>query len=180
MNISITGKQFELTESIKNYIVSAFESFEKYNLDIISIRCVISADEKKGRKGFVVDLALNLARKDTIVISGKDKDLYAAIDSIATRASKVLRRHHDKNITVKNKDEIKEQLLDMHDAITSEELEDIDEIVPMELEIYKPLEIEEALSILKSDDTKQFLVFYDMDAKLRVLYRRKDGKFGLY
>ncbi|RKV97008.1 MAG: ribosomal subunit interface protein, partial [Campylobacter sp.] len=28
--------------------------------------------------------------------------------------------------------------------------------------------------------TDQFLVFNDMDAKMRVLYKRKDGKFGLF
>jgi O-acetylhomoserine len=49
----------------------------------------------------------------------------------------------------------------------------------MELEIYKPLEIEEALFKLKSSDA-QFYVFNDIDAKMRVLYKRSDGKFGLY
>ena len=92
MNISIVGKQFELTDPIKNYIEEAFENLKKYNLDLIAGRCVVSADEKQGRKGFVVDFSLNLAKKDTIVIKHKDKDLYAAIDSIVDRASKVLRR----------------------------------------------------------------------------------------
>lgn len=173
MNISIVGKQFELTDSIKNYIANAFDSLLKYNLDIISTRCVISADEKQGKKGFSVEFAINLAKKDTIVIRHKDKDLYAAIDLATDRANKVLRRHHDKNTTHKNQDEIKENF------DTSEVLEGIDEIVPMELELYKPLEIEEALTRLKSSDM-QFFVFNDIDAKMRVLYKRSDGKFGLY
>ncbi|MCI6989309.1 MAG: ribosome-associated translation inhibitor RaiA [Campylobacter sp.] len=176
MNINLVGKQFELTEPIKNYAYSAFEALEKYGLDIISARCVISADERQGKKGFNVDLALNLAGKDTIVIGGKDKDLYAAIDSIADRASKVLRRHHDKATTHKNKDELKEMVLDRANAISDFEA---DEIVPIELELYKPLEIDEALKKLKNSED-QFIVFNDIDAKLRVLYKRKDGKFGLY
>jgi len=105
MNLSITGKQFELTDSIKNYVESAFENLNKYGLDIISGRCVISADERNGKKGFIVDFLINLAKKDTIVIRHKDKDLYAAIDSITNRASKILRRTHDKNTTHKNKDD---------------------------------------------------------------------------
>ena len=67
------------------------------------------------------------------------------------------------------------------DAIGANELNlnDIDEIVPTELELYKPLEIDEAVNKLK-ESTDQFLVFNDMDAKMRVLYKRKDGKFGLF
>ena len=49
----------------------------------------------------------------------------------------------------------------------------------MELELYKPLEVEEALEKLKASDM-QFYVFNDIDAKMRVIYKRADGKFGLY
>ncbi|MCZ6172394.1 ribosome hibernation-promoting factor, HPF/YfiA family [Campylobacter ureolyticus] len=177
MNTSIVGKQFDLTDTIKEYLEKAFENLEKYNLNIVSTRCVISADEKQGRKGFVVNLSINLPKKETIVISQKDKDLYAAIDSIIERASKVLRRQHDKWKTHKNKDELKEIVLDKsHDIDLSEH---IDEIVEAELETHKPLEIDEALFTLKNSND-QFLVFNDMNAKMRVLYKRKDGKFGLF
>ena len=52
MNTSIVGKQFDLTDTIKEYLEKAFENLEKYNLNIVSIRCVISADEKQGKKRF--------------------------------------------------------------------------------------------------------------------------------
>jgi len=175
MNLNLVGKQFTLTDAIKDYTVGAFEQLEKYNLDIISARCVISADERQGKKGFVVDFSMNLPGKDTIVVSGKDKDLYAAIDSIADRASKVLRRYHDKTIS-RNKVDDKFRLATAGESDTTS---DVDEIIPVELELYKPLEIDEALKILK-DSTDQFFVFYDMDAKMRVIYKRKDGNFGLF
>ncbi|ANE36095.1 translation inhibitor protein RaiA [Campylobacter iguaniorum] len=175
MNTSIVGKQFELTESIKNYVDSAFETLSKYNLDIISGRAIISADEKQGKKGFDVDFAINLAHKDTIVIRQKDKDLYAAIDLAVERASKVLRRHHDKLTTHKNKDDEKASL----NQVSEELVEGVDEVIPTELELYKPLEIEEAIEKLKASGA-QFYVFNDIDTKMRVIYKRNDGKFGLY
>nr|WP_314234427.1 ribosome-associated translation inhibitor RaiA [uncultured Campylobacter sp.] len=180
MNLNIVGKQFELTEAIKNYVENAFETLEKYNLDIISGRCVISADEKQGKKGFVVDFSLNLAHQDTIVVRQKDKDLYAAVDLIVERASKVLRRYHDRVNSHKNRDEMKQNAVDNAIGVNEPNLNDeVDEIVPTELELYKPLEIDEALNKLK-ESTDQFLVFNDMNAKMRVLYKRKDGKFGLF
>ncbi|ANE34079.1 ribosome hibernation-promoting factor, HPF/YfiA family [Campylobacter hyointestinalis] len=175
MNTSIVGKQFELTDAIKNYVDAAFETLAKYNLDIISSRVIISADERQGRKGFDVDFAINLAHKDTIVIRQKDKDLYAAVDLAVDRASKVLRRHHDKLTTHKNKDDEKANLANLKDDI----VDGVDEIVRTELELYKPMEIEEAIEKLKNSDM-QFYVFNDIDAKMRVLYKRSDGKFGLY
>ena len=176
MNLSIVGKQFDLTDPIKQHIENAFDALGKYGLDIISGHCVVSADEKNGKKGFSVEFALNLAKKDTIVIRHKDKDLYAAVDLALERASKVLRREHDKNTTVKNKDDGKA----IRSAIAEEKIDsEVDEIIPMELELYKPLEIEEALQKLK-DSEAQFYVFNDIDAKMRVIYKRSDGKFGLY
>ena len=175
MNTSIVGRQFELTESIKNYCNSAFEALSKYGLDIISIKAIISADERHGKKGFDLEFAINLAKKDTIVSRQKDKDLYAAIDLALDRASKVLRRHHDKLVTHKNSNDIKNSI----NTIDKEIIEGADEIVPTELELYKPMEVEEALNKLK-DSGAQFYVFNDMDAKMRVIYKRNDGKFGLY
>ena len=75
MNTSIVGKQFDLTEPIKAYIDSAVDSLKKYNLDVISVRTVISADEKNGKKGFSVEFAINMAHKNTVVIQQKDKDV---------------------------------------------------------------------------------------------------------
>ncbi|MDL0089171.1 ribosome hibernation-promoting factor, HPF/YfiA family [Campylobacter gastrosuis] len=175
MNTSITGKQFELTEAIKDYANNAIDALSKYGLDIISSRLVLSADEKNGKKGFNAELALNLAHKNTIVIKQKDKDLYAAIDLTLERASKVLRREHDKVTTLKGKADEK----DARSLIGSEPIDGIDEIVPTELELYKPQEIEEALEKLKNSDM-QFYVFNDIDAKMRVIYKRTDGKFGLF
>ena len=54
-----------------------------------------------------------------------------------------------------------------------------DEIVPVELELYKPREVEDVLNDLKEGD-KMFEIFIDHDGKTRVLYKRNDAKFGLY
>lgn len=171
MNTSIVGKQFDLTDPIKAYIDGAVETLGKYNLDIISVRTVISADEKNGKKGFNVEFAINMAHKNTVVIQQKDKDVYAAVDLAVERAKKVLRRHHDKITTFKQAEE--ESTIELN-AEGSD-----DEIVPMRLDSYKPIEIEDAMNELKASD-KQFLVFHDMEDKFRVMYKKTDGRFGLY
>jgi len=169
MNLSIVGKQLELTDAIKAHVESGKDSLSKYNLDIISTRVVLSADEKNGKKGFSAEFAINLAHMNTVVIKQKDKDLYAAIDLAIERAKKVLRRHHDKITNHKKKE----------DVVEIPSFDDADEVIPTRLLSYKPIEIEEALTELKESE-KQFFVFIDMDDKMRIIYKRSDDKYGLY
>ncbi|AXH09803.1 ribosomal subunit interface protein [Malaciobacter halophilus] len=180
MNTSIVGRHIELTEPIKDYINSSVEIFKKYNLDIISVNSIIVQDEKNGKKAFTFEFTLNVAHLDTIVVKQKDKDLYAAIDIAVDRVSKVLRRHHDKITTHKatKLSEVEANAVEDEVALELEKFEN--EIIPVKLASYKPIDIQEALEDLKSGDDL-FKVFYDKDHNLRVLYKAKDeGKFGLY
>jgi putative sigma-54 modulation protein len=160
MNTSLVGRQIELTDAMKAHIESAIETLKKYNLDIISVRVVVSPDEKKG---ISVEFSINIAHKNTIVIKQEDKDMYAAVDLAVERAKKVLRRYHDKIVDHSNS----------QDTQTEEIVENIDEIVPMELELYKPLAHEDAVEVLK-DSKRDFLVYLDYEDNVKVLIKNKD------
>jgi len=177
MNKSITGRHFELTEPIKAYAQAAIDGLDKYHLDIISANTVISANEKNGKKGFVTEFILNLKDKNTIVITQNDKDVYAAIDLAIERVKKALRRHSDK---IKNHRVMSFADLGLEaEAVTDLETEEV-EIVPMDLELHKPLDFDEAIDALKAEKKRQFIVFNDEEGLMRVMYKRADGKFGLY
>lgn len=177
MNKSITGRHFELTETIKAYADAAMEGLKKYNLDIISAATVISANEKNGKKGFATEFIVNLKDKNTIVITQNDKDVYAAIDLAIERVKKALRRHSDK---IKNHRVMSFADLGLEaEAVTELENDEI-EIVPMDLELHKPLDFDEAVDALKAEKKRQFIVFNDESGTMRVMYKRADGKFGLY
>ena len=177
MNKSITGRHFELTETIKAYADAAVEGLNKYHLDIISANTVISANEKNGKKGFATEFIVNLKDKNTIVITQNDKDVYAAIDVAIERVKKALRRHSDK---IKG-----HRIMSFKDlGVEAEAVSDLDtdeiEIVPMDLELHKPLDFDEAIEALKAEKKRQFIVFNDEEGLMRVMYKRADGKFGLY
>ncbi|MEA3289822.1 MAG: ribosome-associated translation inhibitor RaiA [Campylobacterota bacterium] len=179
MNTSIVGRHVTLTDELKAHIESTIDTFKKYNLDIISVNAIISQEQKHGKNLITFEYVLNVANIDTVVVKQKDKDLHAAIDIATDRVSKILRRHADK---IKAHDATKltdVAIMEEEDSI-AKELEKLDtEIVPMRLESYKPVEIEEALNELKGSD-EVFKVFYDMDDNFRVLYKKSDGHFGLY
>jgi putative sigma-54 modulation protein len=177
MNISLVGRHVELTPSIKEHLNNSIESLEKFNLDIISVNAVASLQEKKGTS---IEFTINLAGKNTIVIKQRDDDLYAAIDIAIDRAQKALRRLSDRKSDHRN-----ESINDAKNATKtnidlSQEREALeDEIVPHELELYKPQEVGDVLEALKASD-KIFEIFIDHEDKTRILYKRSDGRFGLY
>ena len=178
MNKSITGRHFELTEPIKAYADSLIDGLEKYHLDIISASTVISANEKNGKKGFVTEFIINLKDKNTIVITQVDKDVYAAMDLAIERVKKSLRRHADKikDHKIMSFKDMGAEAEAVGELNASEEIE----IVPMDLELHKPLDFDEAMDALKAEKKRQFIVFNDNEGLMRVMYKRADGKFGLY
>ena len=177
MNISLTGRQLELTEPIKTHMTTSIETLKKFNLDIISVSMVASAQTKKGKEHSLIELVINLAHKNSVIIKQNDDDLYAAIDTAVSRAQKAMRRMHDKESDHHKVglNEAKAQTVDVKEAVEEQE----DEIVPVELDLYKPREVEDVLNDLK-DSGKMFEIFLDNEDKTRVLYKRNDGKFGLY
>ena len=166
MNTTVVGRGIELTEPMKNHIRRVIDEVEKYNLGIIHSIVTV---EKDKRNFFDVEIIMNIPQKGTAVVHFKDKDMYAALDKAKDKLEKLLRRYHDKKTTHNKKDRIEE--------IIVEEAEDI--IVEMPLDVEKPLSIEEAIEEFKNSGL-YFMVFRDTNGEKRVIYRRKDGKLGLY
>ena len=177
MNISLTGRHVELTDAIKAHMNSSIETLNKYNMDIISVNVIASAQTKKGKEHSMVEYVINLAHKNSIVIKQNDDDLYAAIDMATSRAQKAMRRMHDRDTSHQKTglNEVKAESVDVKEA--TEAMEDV--IVPVELELYKPREVEDVLNDLKDSD-KIFEIFIDNEDKTRVLFKRTNGTFGLY
>ncbi len=180
MNITITARKLELSDALREYIAKSLEALSLYQLEIISASVVASTETKKSKESHSIELVLHIAGKNSIVISQADLDMYAAIDKATDRAKKALRRIHDKE-NYHYKDGLNEakasSLQSTNLSEASEALED--EIVPVRLELYKPREPEDVLNDLK-ESGKLFEIFLDNDGKTRVLYKRNDGRFGLY
>lgn len=180
MNISLTGRHLELTDAIKTHLNTSVETLNKFHMDIISVSAIASQDNKKHKDSMSIELVVHLAHKNSIIIKQRDNDLHAAIDIAIERARKALRRTHDKE-NEHHKESLNEAKTEASVHLdpnkVSEALED--EIVPVSLSLYKPREVEDVLQDIK-ENKKLFEIFIDNEGKTRVLYKRNDGRFGLY
>jgi len=95
MSLQIRAKDLTLSDHNKKHIDAAMEQFKKYGLDITSTNVVVG----KVKNGVSVEFEFHIAHHTPVVINQEDKDLDAAIDLAVDRASKALRRMHDKDVT---------------------------------------------------------------------------------
>jgi putative sigma-54 modulation protein len=98
MNIQIRTKDITLNDQTKAHIDAAIEQFNKFGLEITTANVVLT----KEKNGAGVEFEFHIAHNTPVVISQSDKDLAAAIDVAIDRASKALRRMHDRNTDHRN------------------------------------------------------------------------------
>jgi putative sigma-54 modulation protein len=103
MSLNIRTKDITLNDATKAHINGALESFKKFGLELTTVNVMIG----KEKNGVNIEFDIHIAHAQPIVISQADKDLDTAIDLAIDRASKALRRLHDKT-TSKQKTSIKE------------------------------------------------------------------------
>lgn len=172
MQTSVTFKNLDPSEHLKSYVTEKLNRFDKL-LDNPAEAGVVLIVEKHRHIAEV-----NITG-DRININGKDEtgDMYSAIDMVLDKLEKQLKRSKQKirerRASAKGQTRtIREEGPRMtdEDAAPQIQVESID---------YKPMDIEEA--VLQMDLADQgFLVFTNArSSQINVLYRRKDGHYGL-
>lgn len=94
MQVNITGKNIELTESIKDYVEKKIGSLEKFYDQIIRASVIVGKESHHHLKGdvFVCECKLDLTGDD-LFISKTEPDLYKAIDKIHDHMAEELKKH---------------------------------------------------------------------------------------
>lgn len=95
MNVQVHTKGINLHSNTKGHIEAAIESFKKYSLDITTVNVNLRSE----KKGVNVEFDIHIAHAQPVVISQNDDDIDTAIDLAIDRATKALRRLHDKVIS---------------------------------------------------------------------------------
>ena len=99
MEVRISGRNFEITESLKEHVNKKVENFEKYLNNIIDVHVVLSVEKYRQCAEISV-----FAKKLKLTETSEETDMYAAVDKVCTRIEKALRRHKEKIKSHRNKD----------------------------------------------------------------------------
>lgn len=174
MKLNIRGDKLVVTDAIKNYIDDKIRKLEKYfDNDEIEAKVIVKVANNKE----IIEITIP-TNKYTLRAEERNDDLYAAIDLVLDKLERQIR----KNKTKLNDRYKKESFMDFNFNFIEDFEQDSDEenlIVKRKAIDVKPMDEEEALlqmELLNHD----FFMFKNIDEDcISVLYKRKDGKFGI-
>lgn len=172
MNIKVTGKNIEITDSIREYVEKRLERLEKFeskNTDV-NVTCSVEREEQ------IVEMQVNFDG-EFIRIEERNPDLYASIDLALDKVERQIRKEKEKRSDRSKKSLFKEKFIDIFTK--TPEVENQDEITKTMYYELKPLSVEDA-KIKLEESGDMFLVFVDSTSnKVNVIYQRGDGTFGI-
>lgn len=190
--IVVVGRQVQVTEAMKNYAIEKLSKIDKFHNHIMDIHVTMDIQKLE----HVVTIVLMLSHIK-VKVQAVSNDMYVSIDRAVDRLQTQLRRwksriqdHHKKalsavdmqvNVVALPGSEIEEFNADIEaEAKLAEALAlQPPQVIGTETLPLKLLTVNEAvMKIELSGD--HFLLFRDEeDRKLKVIYRRSDGNYGI-
>lgn len=171
MQIVITGKNVNLSGSLKDYVEKKVTRLEKYLTEPIMAQVVLATEKFRS----MVDLTVS-AKEGTFHVSEEMDDMYAAIDRVVDVMEERLRRKKEKVRGIPKGRNTKEHEVVSNIAFGagSDEVKIVEEVIDS-----KPMSVEEAILQLDKNE-KNFVVFVNIDTgKVNVIYKKKEGVYGL-
>jgi putative sigma-54 modulation protein len=178
--IKVTGRHVAVTDAIVEYARKKVESLHLDYPRIIDAQVVLDVEKYR----HIAEVLLHCSNHITIDASAETSDLYASIDEAVGKIAqqmrkhktKIMRQHRPRRAQVRL---IEEQVLADDGAVADDDfVEPL--VVRMEKYPVKPMFVDEAVLQLQMNTTQQFVVFLNAKSeRINVLYRRKQGNFGV-
>jgi len=187
--VSIFGKNVDLTDAMKTYVMEKISKLEKFSDHIIDVAVTLEV-QKITHTTCIVMKFLNI----NIKVQASTEDMYSAIDKATERLAKLIKKYKTKLRSHR----VKTAALEMPVKVLSyDETQDVNEAIEEEnrkateaaYSLHKIQSVEKMpLKILKQDEAvmkmeltgKHFLIYKgEEDMKLKVIYRRDDDNFAI-
>lgn len=171
MQTSVTFKNLDPSENLKSYVKDKLDRLDKYLYNPAEANVVLSVEKFR----HIAEININ---GDRLNINGKEEtvDMYSAIDMALDKLEKQIKKNKQKIREFRSGSKGRSKRIS--EDIESPDIETAGQIRVRNIE-YKPMDIEEAAMQMDLTDNN-FLVFTNArNDQVNVLYRRKDGDYGL-
>jgi putative sigma-54 modulation protein len=102
MQLTITGHQLDVTDSIRDYIESKFERIKRHFDQVLNVHVIISVEKVRHKS----EATMHIGGRDFFADSTEDH-LYKSIDLLVDKLDKQIRRHKDKKTNHHNDEAIR-------------------------------------------------------------------------
>jgi ribosome hibernation promoting factor len=168
MNIIVTGRHIEITPALKTYAEKKIKRFDRYLSNIAEAIVTISVEKYRHK----VEVLMK-ANGVLIQAEGITGDVYSSIDEVTEKLERQVKRYKEKLVSHR-KGEGKAGLV-AAEAIAPE----TGKIIKNKRFELKPMSPDEAAMQMELLDKDFFVFTNDNSGDINVIYRRRDGNFGL-
>ena len=175
MDLQITGKNIHLAPEVHRYIERKLGRLNRHLPDIAESKIEISEEKTRSpQQHFVVQMTID-SRGTLLRSEERGKDLFTAIDRVAAIMNRQIERYKGK----------------LHDrgrgnSLARSEFSEETEVAPPSPRVVKvkrfavkPMPVDEAVDQMELLGHDFFLFFNADSERLNVVYRRKNGDYGL-
>ncbi len=186
--ITVTGRHVEVTEAMRDYARRKVEGLHLDYPRIIDVKVILDVQTHHNQQK--AEIVLHCANHIVIEADTTTGDIYSAIDETISKIARRMRKFKTRMLKSSHRPrkgkarDVEEQVFleeHLHDLEEHAHLDDHPQPAYVHREQYKvrPLYPDEAILDMAMSD-RQFIVFENQQThKLAVIYRRKDGEFGL-
>lgn len=171
MKVLVRGRNVEVTDALKDYVAKRVGKLDKYLDDLEEAQVILSVENQSHKVEVTIPLY-------GMIIRGEEStgDMYTSVDMVLDKLEKQIEKYKGKIMRRRQQNDQKA----VAEALEPEqEGEEGPKVVRTKRFPVKPMAVDEA--ILQMDLLgHSFFVFPNAETEqINVLYRRKDGNYGL-
>ena len=175
LTFNIRGENVEVTEAIRNYVIKRISKLQKFFDD--SVQAIAHVNLKVyTNRSYKVEVTIPLPFL-TLRAEETSNDMYGSIDLVTDKLERQIRKYKTK-VNRKSRETGLRRPEFVEDDNSNESEDDLKIVRTKQISL-KPMDSEEA--VLQMDMLgHDFFIFQDADTDgTSVVYRRKDGRYGL-
>jgi putative sigma-54 modulation protein len=172
MKVKVIGKNIEVTEALKNIIEKKISRLDRYFNPEVEAHTTLSV--QKNRHTIEVTIPFNGV---ILRCEERNEDMYISIDIVVDKLERQIRKQKTRLEKRTHVTSLKFQGIPQY---KNNEEEDMDsKIVKTKKFAFKPMSAEEAVLQMELLGHSFFVYMSDDTSEVNVVYKRKDGNYGL-
>ncbi len=179
MKLDIRGKNIEVTDALKDYTTKRLSKLEKYFDDVKEAQVALSVDSE----GHKVEVTIPI---NGMILRGEEAtdNMYSSIDLVEEKLEKQINKYRTKlyrntrgaGFRKSLREEIEKEIKNKKEPFGTA---DVFNIVRTKRFALKPMDEEEAIMQMNLLGHTFFVFFNANSDEVNVVYKRKDGNYGL-
>ncbi len=91
MQLDLSGHHVEITPAMRGYVTKRFEKISRHFEQVLDVHCVLTVEKLRHKAEATVML-----RGNKIYADATDENMYAAIDALADKLDRCVKKHKEK------------------------------------------------------------------------------------